>query len=232
MSAATASTEQPQYPALPPVTDAYRKAHKNYVLAGALLGSWQLIGISIDTKGKWGITLKSPAAVPLILFALVVYFGYKMTVEWLQCDEGRRMHTVALLDFKIAHGIALSAVIIAIFQYTFQKQVLDVILTHVPLWVRMTALSAFMLSFMTAVTFLVIAIYLRVPRQRHPRYYKHAVWLIVVSYLLALAIGGSSIPRLIAQWPSALSGATVTAVFIVLAIPAARLWAKFAMQKR
>src|SRR6185437_13020086 len=141
------STATPQhYPSLPPVTDAYRKAHKNYVLSAALLGSWQLIGITIETKEKWGVSLKSPAAVPVILFVLVVYFGYRMTVEWLQCDEGRRMHRIAVLDYRVAHAIAAVSVSIAIIQYVFERQVIDIVNHYFPAWAEKALLVGFMLG--------------------------------------------------------------------------------------
>jgi hypothetical protein len=105
------------------LTDAYRKAHKAYVLASALLASWELIGITLDTKDKWGIELKSPNAVPLILFTLVFYSGYKMVIEWLQCEaEGNK---VASLDYWIAHLIALSAILISVVQYLAKIQIVD-----------------------------------------------------------------------------------------------------------
>jgi hypothetical protein len=120
----TSSPESEHSPKnVPQLTDAYRKAHKAYVLASGLLASWELIGITLDTKGKWGIELKSPNAVPLILFTLVIYSGYKMIIEWLQCDaEGNK---VAKLDYLIAHSIAVSAVLISGIQYLAKIQIVD-----------------------------------------------------------------------------------------------------------
>lgn len=108
---------------IPQLTDAYRKAHKAYVLASGLLASWELIGITLDTKGKWGIELKSPNAVPLILFTLVFYSAYKMTIEWLQCKAGG--NKVAKFDYWIAHLIALSAILISAVQYLTKIQIVD-----------------------------------------------------------------------------------------------------------
>lgn len=124
----------PLQPTLPPspecsskdlsqLTDAYRKAHKAYVLASGLLASWELIGITLDTKGKWGIELKSPNAVPLILFTLVFYSGYKMIIEWLQCETGG--NKVAKFDYWIAHMIAFSATLISVVQYLTKIQIVD-----------------------------------------------------------------------------------------------------------
>ncbi len=121
LSPETVSKEVPQ------LTEAYRKAHKAYVLASGLLASWELIGITLDTKDKWGIDLKSPRAVPLILFTLVFYSGYKMIIEWLQCDAERRRNKVAKLDYGIAHSIALAAIGISVVQYLAKIQIVDLL---------------------------------------------------------------------------------------------------------
>lgn len=129
--AAPAPEPEPTPPKeVPQSTDAYRKAHKSYVLAAGLLASWELIGITLDTKEKWGIELKSPKAVPLILFTLVFYSAYKMTIEWLQCDSERRRNKAARLDFWIAHLIALTAVGISVFQYLARIQIVDWLNKH------------------------------------------------------------------------------------------------------
>ncbi len=121
-------TAEPTAPKrFPPVTDAYRKAHKNYVLVSGLLASWELIGISLSTKEKWGIELKSPTAVPLILFTLIFYSGYKMTIEWLQCDAERRKNKAAKVDYGSAHLIAVAAIGISIVQYLAHIRIADVL---------------------------------------------------------------------------------------------------------
>jgi hypothetical protein len=98
MSLQRALPPTPEFPSkeVPQLTEAYRKAHQAYVLASGLLASWELIGITLDTKEKWGIELKSPKAVPLILFTLVLYLGYRLVIEWLQCDAERRRNRVVL----------------------------------------------------------------------------------------------------------------------------------------
>jgi hypothetical protein len=112
---------------IPALTDAYRKAHKSYVLFAGLLASWELIGITINTKEKWGVELKSPAAIPLILFTLVFYSGYKMTIEWLQCDAERRKHFAARTDYWVAHAIAIVAVGISVVQYLWRIRIVDIL---------------------------------------------------------------------------------------------------------
>ena len=112
---------------VPDLTDSYRKAHKGYVLAAGLLASWELLGVTLQTKEKWGIELKSPNAVPLILFTVMFYSGYKMTIEWLQCDPERRRNKLAKLDYLIAHVIAAMATVIGIVQYLWRIQIVDIL---------------------------------------------------------------------------------------------------------
>src|SRR5438034_3330367 len=84
---------------IPELTGAYQKAHKNYVLVSGLFASWELIGITLNTKEKWGIELKSPSGVPLILLTLMSYCGYKLIVEWVQCDRERRKNIAVRVDY-------------------------------------------------------------------------------------------------------------------------------------
>lgn len=109
----------------PPLAEPYRKAYKSYVLTSGLLAAWELIGPVLDTKEKWGIEFKSPSAVPLILFTLVFYLGYKMTVEWLQCGPMSRRHPAARIDYRVAHSIALIAVLITLLQYLWRFQIVE-----------------------------------------------------------------------------------------------------------
>lgn len=125
MSTPVMSPEPTPVKEIPQVTDAYRKAHKTYVLAAGLLASWELIGITLDTKEKWGIELKSPTAVPFILFTLVFYSAYKITVEWWQCDGERRKDRIARLDYIVAHLIGAVAVGISVVQYLTRVQIVD-----------------------------------------------------------------------------------------------------------
>lgn len=122
---AAPALEPTQSKEVPQLTDAYRKAHKSYVMSSGLLASWELIGITLTTKERWGIELKSPSAVPLILFTLVFYSGYKLTIEWLQCDPERRKNAAAKLDYVTAHVMALAAIAISVVQYLLRIQIVD-----------------------------------------------------------------------------------------------------------
>lgn len=187
------------------------------MLTAALLGSWQLLGITIDTKEKWGISVKSPSAVPVILFVLLVYFGYKVTIEWIQCDSGRKMHPAALLDFRIAHVIAVVAVLIAIIQYVLQRQLFDVIASHVPRWILIVVLTGFVFGGVTTTIGYGVLLLLK-HRSYVAKYYSRwgvialGVVLCAVSTatLVALYIVGTYAPHAISVY-----GFGVLLVFVV-----------------
>lgn len=139
-------TEVPKPKRIPDLSGSYRKAHKNYVLVAGLLASWELIGIDPEKLGeKWGVVLKSPRGVPLILFTLLAYCGYKAMVEWAQCNPDRRKITAAKVDYRIAHLIAIGAVAIGLIQYLARIRVADVISGRTPSFAVSLAMSiAFM----------------------------------------------------------------------------------------
>jgi hypothetical protein len=49
------------------------------VLVDGLLASWKLIGITLNTKDKWGTELTSQR--PFLLYTLLIYSAYKITIE-------------------------------------------------------------------------------------------------------------------------------------------------------
>src|SRR5262249_10025403 len=93
---------------IPQLTESYRKAKNTYVSMAGLFAAWRFLGLTLDTKAKWGIELRSPAGMPLLLISLLGYWAFSTTMEWLQCDPARRKILAARMDFFVAHGIALS----------------------------------------------------------------------------------------------------------------------------
>jgi hypothetical protein len=128
-------------PALP---ESYQKANRNYVAMSALLASWELIGIQLETKERWGIVLKSPSAVPLVLLVLVLYYAYKLKIEWLQCSPERRQNPAARLDYHVAHTIGIAAISILLVQLGIRNQIVNVISQHFPGILRLIGFMTFM----------------------------------------------------------------------------------------
>jgi hypothetical protein len=99
---------------VPHLTDQYCQARKEYTLISGILLAYVLIGIALPEDGKLipnaSIALKNPNALPIIFLTLLIYFAYRVTIEWNQCDERRRAMTVSRVDFLVAHALGLCSV--------------------------------------------------------------------------------------------------------------------------
>jgi hypothetical protein len=105
------------------LSEYYRRAQRSYVYASVLLASWELMGITLDTRNKWGLKLENPKAIPSLLFAVVLYCCYKMVIEWLQC--GAERGTRAKIRFWVAHLAASGSIVIYVFQHWANVQIAD-----------------------------------------------------------------------------------------------------------
>src|SRR4051794_2669078 len=110
-------------PTVPPFSSTYDKARRSYGFIAGLCLAWELIGIDVGQPlSTYGVTFKSPQALPFVLFALMVYFGFRFTVEWYQADQTRRMKRVSRVDNLVAHSIAVSALLVAAIQGAYRIQ--------------------------------------------------------------------------------------------------------------
>ena len=114
---------------IPHLGDAYQNGRKAYGLASGLLIAWELIGIEFSASPieSFNITLKSPQAVPYVLVVLILYFGFRFTVEWYQADERRRTLPVSRVDYLVAHLIGASALALYSYQSLRKVQLADLI---------------------------------------------------------------------------------------------------------
>ena len=98
----------------PQLTDHYHKARKNYTLFSGLLLAWVFVGLNVP-KAPFDtvkITLDNESAMPLVLIALMVFFGFRTVIEWQQNSENRRMWLPSRLDVAAAHVIAVGATLL------------------------------------------------------------------------------------------------------------------------
>ena len=97
-----------------PLTEAFRKARKQYTLFSGLLIAWELVGLRLPADGKLSTTIEvellSPNAAPFVLIALILYFAFRMELEWRYCSPEEHHQKIARLDYWSTHGIALAAV--------------------------------------------------------------------------------------------------------------------------
>ena len=101
------------------------KARKAYGLTSGLLLAWELIGIELPETPLENVkvTLKSPQAVPYVLIALVLYFAFRITIEWYQSEPARRRLWASRVDFAVAHGIGVAALLLFAIQAFLHVQV-------------------------------------------------------------------------------------------------------------
>ena len=142
------------------VSAEYRKAHKNYVLVAAVLASWELIGINLNTKEKWGIEFVSPKAVPLILFTLLVYCAYKTVIEWNLEDDPKPKSRRARIDYWVAHAIAASAVLIGVVQAMLKVRVADVVTGYMAMLYFMAFIIGFGVQFVRSYDMVLVRVIL------------------------------------------------------------------------
>ena len=106
------------------LTDAYYRAHRAYGLMSGLLLAWALVGIDLTDAPVESVkvTFKTPQAAPYVLAVLVLYFGFRVSIEWFQCPPAARERRAARVDFVVAHILGVSAVLLYIAQARFRFQ--------------------------------------------------------------------------------------------------------------
>ena len=79
----------------PVMTDAYHKARRQFALFSAILLAWEYVGIELGNEATLPVvdppvTILNSEVIPLVILALVLYFGARLTIEWFQSDPLRR----------------------------------------------------------------------------------------------------------------------------------------------
>jgi hypothetical protein len=113
----------------PPLTEAYHKARRSYVLFSGLLMAWALIGFDVAEVPLENVkvTVKSPQAVPFVLLILICYFSSRTVQERFQCDSHRHENGWAMSDFWSAHIIATTTILICFIQWLIAQQLADLV---------------------------------------------------------------------------------------------------------
>ena len=97
----------------PPLSDQYHNARNKYALFSALLLAWSFLGIQIDIRNLFAnvsVSIPTPDKVPILLTGLVLYYAYRICIEWNQCDGTRRSYRSSRVDFSITHVIGFAAI--------------------------------------------------------------------------------------------------------------------------
>lgn len=114
---------------IPLLSEGYNKAHRAYMVVSALLLAWELVGITVEKQPlkNYNISLKSPEAFPLILVVLVLYFMFKITVEWHLIDENKRASVPAGIDFYSAQTIGVVSLVLYAYQQASKIQIVNIL---------------------------------------------------------------------------------------------------------
>jgi hypothetical protein len=113
---------------IPMLTEGYEKSHRSLMLSCGLLLAWELIGVEIGDRplSDYNIVLKSPEAVPLVLLILVLYFMFKITIEWHQCHVDRRSKVPSKIDYYFSVFLAVMALGIYFYQQLLNTQIVEI----------------------------------------------------------------------------------------------------------
>lgn len=120
----------------PPLSDHYHQARKQYSLVSGILLAYVLVGIKLPDNGKIipsaEVALKTPDALPLIFIALLVYFSYRLTIEWNQCSEQRCALLASRIDFYVAHALGILAVAAYLIDRALQVGLGELVVAYAP----------------------------------------------------------------------------------------------------
>ena len=114
---------------IPHLSPEYYKARKNYNLFVGLLFIWEFVGVELSNMPiqNINIKLKSPDAAPYVLLTLLIFYSYRVTIEWHQSNFDRRTYLQSKVDYFISHFLAFSSVIIFLIQSKTGKQIFEII---------------------------------------------------------------------------------------------------------
>lgn len=116
---------------VPHLSQEYYKARKSYNLFAGLLFLWGLVGIDIiniptptpSNIMNLNFKLKSPDALPYVLIVVLLFYAYRVSIEWYQSDVDRRKLNQSKVDFYISHILAVTSIFIYLLQANINKQI-------------------------------------------------------------------------------------------------------------
>lgn len=182
-----------------PLSTEYHKSHKQLMLWSTILFIWELIGVDLekarDVGGNVGpvvTALKSPQAIPWVLVILVLYFSFKCSIEWAQCQAERRSVRFARIDFISAWVVSVSAIFLYLGQAVARVQLANSPNFHPFLFLLLAWYPVIIGTF----------IYIIATQDREKRlHWRRTVLLPLAASVLLLTAVLSSIERL--KWPIA-----------------------------
>lgn len=131
----------------PKLSEEYHKAHRLFVLIAFLIIVWQYVDFRIPSEATvldQKVTIGHPEVIPILLFFMLIYFGFRTYVEWALCDEPCRRKRAAKLDFFVAFGLAVVASGVFIYQASSATRIAEVLSPRIVLDIVLPMLVALM----------------------------------------------------------------------------------------
>ena len=117
---------------IPSLSDQYHKARRQLMLWSGILFTWELVGIDFEKMksvggniGALSSALKSPQAVPWVLLILIIYFSYRVVIEWSQCNLARRSKIASKIDYRMSLIVAIVAISLYFVQRLLEIETLE-----------------------------------------------------------------------------------------------------------
>lgn len=121
---------------LPSMPDAYHKARRQLSLFSAILIFWEYVGIRIGAKvaepttgslllSDMKIRLENPEVIPFVIAAIVIYFAFRLIIEWNLSSPRCRAHPACKIDLTVSYIIAAAALSLFILQKKFTIRLAD-----------------------------------------------------------------------------------------------------------
>ena len=122
----------------PQMTEAYHKARRLLALFSGILIAWEYVGLRIgeQTGGpvttklpitETVVTIKNAEVIPVVVVILTIYFGFRLAIEWLQCDAQARTTLASKTDLQVAYFLASAAVLLFVLQRTTELRLADLL---------------------------------------------------------------------------------------------------------
>jgi len=201
-----------------PLSENYHKARRQYALFSGLLIAWEFVGLRLhhDSLRSKGIDILSPQAVPFALIALILYFFYRIVMEWLRNDESTRERALSMTDFAVSHFLALGAIGVFIYQRMAAIQIAD----NIRLWVgQVNVGDVFAGIFGVLVVSIVSMSYMSFKRRGGVVLDNFLVGLslaTIITFVFSFVINGIDTGWAISVAFGGILAATVTMVYLVL----------------
>lgn len=111
----------------PHFTEPYYRARKSISLYSGLLLAYELIGFEIGEQpfSSFNIKILSPLGIPIVLIALILFYGFRYILEWQLCTEESRSNKYSKWDYRVTIGIASISVSVFLIQRILESQILS-----------------------------------------------------------------------------------------------------------